>query len=196
MKTSHIVAATVGTVAVAAVGYALYFDSKRRSDPEFRRKLSTIRFFWKLVVVLILAIFREAVFFYLLVLCLCTRLALACLQTHETRSIRTWTIMNNLTLLCRIPEQCCFLPLTAGLPFFEQRRSANVPRSSRRRRSKRRLPRPPPLSKRFWPASRMRTSPPLWRPARSSAWSNFLPARPCSPVVKIGCIANMAKADL
>lgn len=46
MKTSHIVAATVGTVAVAAVGYALYFDSKRRSDPEFRRKLSTIRFFF------------------------------------------------------------------------------------------------------------------------------------------------------
>ncbi|KAG0332235.1 hypothetical protein BG000_010222, partial [Podila horticola] len=43
MKTSHIVAATVGTVAVAAVGYALYFDSKRRSDPEFRRKLKKER---------------------------------------------------------------------------------------------------------------------------------------------------------
>ncbi|KAG0057233.1 hypothetical protein BGZ83_000646 [Gryganskiella cystojenkinii] len=39
MKTSTIVAATVGTVAIAAVGYAIYFDSKRRNDPEFRRKL-------------------------------------------------------------------------------------------------------------------------------------------------------------
>jgi len=40
MKTSHIVAATVGTIAIASVGYALYFDSKRRNDPNFRRKLS------------------------------------------------------------------------------------------------------------------------------------------------------------
>ncbi|KAG0346913.1 hypothetical protein BG004_000554 [Podila humilis] len=38
MKTSHIVAATVGTVAIAAVGYALYFDSRRRNDPNFRQK--------------------------------------------------------------------------------------------------------------------------------------------------------------
>jgi len=41
MKTSTIVAATVGTLAVATIGYAIYFDQKRRSDPEFRRKLST-----------------------------------------------------------------------------------------------------------------------------------------------------------
>ncbi|KAF9561202.1 hypothetical protein EC968_005829 [Mortierella alpina] len=39
MKTSTIVAATVGTLAVATIGYAIYFDQKRRSDPEFRRKL-------------------------------------------------------------------------------------------------------------------------------------------------------------
>ncbi|KAG0379493.1 hypothetical protein BGX24_000233, partial [Mortierella sp. AD032] len=39
MKTSTIVAATVGTLAVATVGYAIYFDQKRRSAPEFRRKL-------------------------------------------------------------------------------------------------------------------------------------------------------------
>lgn len=40
MKTSHIVAATVGTIAIASIGCALYFDAKRRSDPNFRRKLS------------------------------------------------------------------------------------------------------------------------------------------------------------
>ncbi|KAF8936743.1 hypothetical protein EDD21DRAFT_374531 [Dissophora ornata] len=39
MKTSTIVAATVGTLAVATIGYAIYFDQKRRGDPEFRRKL-------------------------------------------------------------------------------------------------------------------------------------------------------------
>ncbi|KAK3813404.1 MAG: MAS20 protein import receptor-domain-containing protein [Benniella sp.] len=39
MKTSTIVAVTVGTLAVATVGYAIYFDQKRRNDPEFRRKL-------------------------------------------------------------------------------------------------------------------------------------------------------------
>ncbi|KAF9586495.1 hypothetical protein BGW38_003620 [Lunasporangiospora selenospora] len=43
MKTSTIVAATVGTLAVASIGYALYFDSKRRNDPEFRRKLKKER---------------------------------------------------------------------------------------------------------------------------------------------------------
>ncbi|KAF9429826.1 hypothetical protein BGZ94_009354 [Podila epigama] len=43
MKTSHIVAATVGTIAVASIGYAIYFDSKRRNDPEFRRKLKKER---------------------------------------------------------------------------------------------------------------------------------------------------------
>ncbi|KAG0229305.1 hypothetical protein BGW42_001645 [Actinomortierella wolfii] len=39
MKTSTVVAATVGVLAVGLVGYAIYFDSKRRNDPEFRRKL-------------------------------------------------------------------------------------------------------------------------------------------------------------
>ncbi|KAI7819853.1 MAS20 protein import receptor-domain-containing protein [Gamsiella multidivaricata] len=43
MKTSTIVAATVGVLAVATVGYAIYFDSKRRNDPEFRRKLKKER---------------------------------------------------------------------------------------------------------------------------------------------------------
>ncbi|KAF8988618.1 hypothetical protein BGZ52_006674 [Haplosporangium bisporale] len=43
MKTSHIVAVTVGTIAIASVGYALYFDSKRRNDPNFRRKLKKER---------------------------------------------------------------------------------------------------------------------------------------------------------
>ncbi|KAF9428000.1 hypothetical protein BGZ94_003637 [Podila epigama] len=43
MKTSHIVAATVGTIAIATVGYAIYFDSKRRSDPDFRRQLKKER---------------------------------------------------------------------------------------------------------------------------------------------------------
>lgn len=42
MKTTTIVAAaTVGVIAVATIGYAVYFDSKRQSDPEFKRKLST-----------------------------------------------------------------------------------------------------------------------------------------------------------
>ncbi|KAF9585201.1 hypothetical protein BGW38_003446 [Lunasporangiospora selenospora] len=43
MKTSTIVAATVGTLAIATVGYALYFDQKRRNDPDFRRKLKKDR---------------------------------------------------------------------------------------------------------------------------------------------------------
>ncbi|KAF8935956.1 MAS20 protein import receptor-domain-containing protein [Dissophora ornata] len=43
MKTSTIVAATVGVLAVATIGYAIYFDSKRRNDPEFRRKLKKER---------------------------------------------------------------------------------------------------------------------------------------------------------
>ncbi|KAI1319065.1 hypothetical protein EDD11_004954 [Mortierella claussenii] len=43
MKTSTIVAATVGVLAVATISYAVYFDSKRRNDPEFRRKLKKER---------------------------------------------------------------------------------------------------------------------------------------------------------
>ncbi|KAF9986981.1 hypothetical protein BGZ65_005488 [Modicella reniformis] len=39
MKTSTIVAVTVGTLAIATVGYAIYFDQKRRNNPDFRRKL-------------------------------------------------------------------------------------------------------------------------------------------------------------
>ncbi|KAG0212366.1 hypothetical protein B0O80DRAFT_90496 [Mortierella sp. GBAus27b] len=43
MKTSHVVAATVSVLAVAAIGYAFYFDAKRRNDPEFRRRLKKER---------------------------------------------------------------------------------------------------------------------------------------------------------
>ncbi|KAF9180311.1 hypothetical protein BGZ51_006289 [Haplosporangium sp. Z 767] len=43
MKTTTIVAATVGVLAVATIGYAVYFDSKRRNDPSFRRKLKKER---------------------------------------------------------------------------------------------------------------------------------------------------------
>ncbi|KAF9963227.1 hypothetical protein BGZ65_005067 [Modicella reniformis] len=43
MKTSTVVGATIGLLAVAAVGYAIYFDSKRRNDPEFRRRLKKER---------------------------------------------------------------------------------------------------------------------------------------------------------
>lgn len=39
VQTSTIVLATVGTLATAALAYAIYFDQKRRSDPDFRRKL-------------------------------------------------------------------------------------------------------------------------------------------------------------
>lgn len=39
IQTSTIVLATVGTLATAALAYAVYFDHKRRSDPDFRRKL-------------------------------------------------------------------------------------------------------------------------------------------------------------
>ncbi|KAF9095362.1 hypothetical protein BGX23_000588 [Mortierella sp. AD031] len=43
MKTTTIVAATVGVLAVATIGYAVYFDSKRQTDPEFKRKLKRER---------------------------------------------------------------------------------------------------------------------------------------------------------
>jgi len=39
IKTSTIVAISVGTVVTGLLAYAVYFDSKRRSDPEFRKAL-------------------------------------------------------------------------------------------------------------------------------------------------------------
>ncbi|CAL3971370.1 unnamed protein product [Diplocarpon coronariae] len=39
VQTSTIVAATVGTVATGFVAYAVYFDYKRRNDPQFRKQL-------------------------------------------------------------------------------------------------------------------------------------------------------------
>lgn len=39
MKTSVIVAASVGTVVTGFLAYAIYFDHKRRTDPEFRKAL-------------------------------------------------------------------------------------------------------------------------------------------------------------
>jgi len=38
-STTTIVLATVGTLATAGLAYAAYFDYRRRSDPDFRRKL-------------------------------------------------------------------------------------------------------------------------------------------------------------
>ncbi|PVH83578.1 protein import receptor MAS20 [Cadophora sp. DSE1049] len=39
VQTSTIVAATVGTFATGFVAYAVYFDYKRRNDPQFRKQL-------------------------------------------------------------------------------------------------------------------------------------------------------------
>ena len=39
INTSTIVAISVGTVVTGLLAYAVYFDSKRRSDPEFRKAL-------------------------------------------------------------------------------------------------------------------------------------------------------------
>ncbi|KAI9828070.1 MAG: hypothetical protein M1832_003597 [Thelocarpon impressellum] len=39
MQTSTIVAASVGTVAVGLIAYAVYFDHRRRTDPDFRKAL-------------------------------------------------------------------------------------------------------------------------------------------------------------
>lgn len=39
MKTSQILTITAGTVLAAGVGYALYFDHKRQTDPSFRKQL-------------------------------------------------------------------------------------------------------------------------------------------------------------
>ncbi|KAI9677137.1 MAG: hypothetical protein M1822_008246 [Bathelium mastoideum] len=39
IRTSTIIAATVGLVATGLLGYAFYFDYRRRTDPEFRKSL-------------------------------------------------------------------------------------------------------------------------------------------------------------
>ncbi|KAF2428291.1 protein import receptor MAS20 [Tothia fuscella] len=39
LKTSTIIAATVGTVVTGLLAYAVYFDHRRRTDPEFRKQL-------------------------------------------------------------------------------------------------------------------------------------------------------------
>ncbi|KAI9679472.1 MAG: hypothetical protein M1817_005494 [Caeruleum heppii] len=39
MKTSTVVAATVGTLATGFLAYAVYFDHRRRTDPDFRKAL-------------------------------------------------------------------------------------------------------------------------------------------------------------
>ncbi|EYE90995.1 TOM complex receptor protein TOM20 [Aspergillus glaucus CBS 516.65] len=39
MKTSTLVAATAGTVLTGLLAYAVYFDHKRQTDPEFRKAL-------------------------------------------------------------------------------------------------------------------------------------------------------------
>jgi len=38
-STTTLILATVGTLATAGLAYAIYFDHRRRSDPDFRRKL-------------------------------------------------------------------------------------------------------------------------------------------------------------
>jgi len=39
LKTSTVVALGVGTLVTGLLAYAVYFDNKRRSDPDFRRAL-------------------------------------------------------------------------------------------------------------------------------------------------------------
>lgn len=39
MKLSSVLTAAASTLAVATIGYAVYFDYKRRNDPDFRKKL-------------------------------------------------------------------------------------------------------------------------------------------------------------
>ncbi|KAL5359900.1 mitochondrial outer membrane translocase complex, subunit Tom20 domain-containing protein [Aspergillus floccosus] len=39
MRTSTLVAATAGTIVTGLLAYAVYFDHKRQTDPEFRRAL-------------------------------------------------------------------------------------------------------------------------------------------------------------
>jgi mitochondrial import receptor subunit TOM20 len=39
IPTTTIITATIGTVVTGVIGYAIYFDYKRRTDSEFRRQL-------------------------------------------------------------------------------------------------------------------------------------------------------------
>jgi import receptor subunit TOM20 len=46
MKTSTIALITTGVLTTATLGYLIYFDSKRRSNPEFRKQLSKNNVIW------------------------------------------------------------------------------------------------------------------------------------------------------
>ena len=39
IRASTVIAATVGVLATSVLGYAFYFDYRRRTDPEFRKSL-------------------------------------------------------------------------------------------------------------------------------------------------------------
>jgi import receptor subunit TOM20 len=43
MKNSDIALISAGVAITATVGYMIYWDSKRRSDPEFRKQLSKLQ---------------------------------------------------------------------------------------------------------------------------------------------------------
>lgn len=43
MKTSLVLASVGAVAAVGVVGYAAYFDYRRRNDPEFRKDLSMLQ---------------------------------------------------------------------------------------------------------------------------------------------------------
>lgn len=43
ISTSTIVIASIGTLTAAVCAYAIYFDQKRRTDPDFRRQLKRAR---------------------------------------------------------------------------------------------------------------------------------------------------------
>lgn len=45
MKTSTIALISAGVATTLGIGYLIYFDSKRRNDPTFRRQLSKFFFF-------------------------------------------------------------------------------------------------------------------------------------------------------
>jgi hypothetical protein len=39
MVSSNVIAAIAGGISLTALGYCIYFDRKRRSDPDFKKKL-------------------------------------------------------------------------------------------------------------------------------------------------------------
>jgi hypothetical protein len=45
MKTREKAAVAIGILALLGIGYAVYFDHKRRNDPKFRRRLSKCAIF-------------------------------------------------------------------------------------------------------------------------------------------------------